>query len=97
MHDLAWKDTDALDDTCDIEQGKRPDHTTLTGVACMVVPPDKEDRDTAFQVLVNDTSGVIEVADRIIYDSRRWQIHAIQRDGHWAKLISLGTRDSGYY
>jgi hypothetical protein len=81
-------DTDALDETCSIEQGSIHNVSTLSGLLCMPVPPEKEDRDSTLILLIYDASAQIEVGNRVLYNTQRYNISHLQRDGVYAKVFS---------
>lgn len=90
-----WRTT-ALDATCTLETGSAASSggTSYANVACMVVPPTELVDDTTLKLLVVDTNQVYAVGCRVVYDSARYVIDRVQRDGTYTLLMSTSWPES---
>ena len=90
-----WQTT-ALNDTCTIETGSAATSpvSQITSVACMEVPPTEYEDDTTLKLLVVDTNESYDVGCRVVYDSLRYLIERVQRDGTYTILMSKSWPES---
>jgi hypothetical protein len=88
MIDLNLYEADALDETCDLETGtaNTQSPTTVSGLSCMFVPPTDEEDDVALNLLISDASTQVEIGCRVIYDSLKYLVKSLQRDGNYVKV-----------
>lgn len=90
-----WQTT-ALNSTCTLETGSAVTApiAETSGVACMEVPPTDYEDDTMLKLLIEDTAGTVAIGDRFVYQSQRYLIRRIQRDGTFALLFSKTWEES---
>jgi hypothetical protein len=95
-------DTDALNETCDIEQGyvTESSPTTIEDVPCMLIPPDQDqpqsgDNHLTLSLMVSDPDEDYLPSHRIIYNSLRYVINQVQRDENgYARLMSFSMPET---
>lgn len=90
MEDLNLYETDALDETCNLETGTANtlSPTTVSGLSCMFVPPTDEEDDVALNLLIKDSNNKVEIGCRVIYNSLKYLVKRLQRqrDGNYVKV-----------
>lgn len=80
-----YDDSEALDETCDLELGtaNTPTPTTVSALSCMSILPTEEEDDLAMKFLIYDPNKKAEIGCRVVQNSTKYLAKSIQRDGNY--------------
>lgn len=79
---LAMFETQALNDTCNIETGtaNQASPPTTSNLPCLIMPPTIEQDDIDANFLVKDTDGVVGVGTRLVHSGTRYLVKSLFRE-----------------